>query len=70
VNLRSVKIEGMATGTIDFTGAPLYGDRTGHSIVLKEVRRSSDGTSDTHELCRRTAGDTKRLTQKECRIRR
>jgi hypothetical protein len=70
VNLRSVKIEGMATGTIDFTGAPLYGDRTGHSIVLKEVRRSNDGTSDTHELCRRTAGDTKRLTQKECRIRR
>ncbi|WP_385862620.1 ABC transporter substrate-binding protein [Streptomyces tuirus] len=70
VNLRSVRIEGMATGTIDFTGAPLYGDRTGHSIVLKEVRRSDDGTSDTHELCRRTAGDTKRLTQKECRIRR
>ncbi|MFJ4282167.1 ABC transporter substrate-binding protein [Streptomyces massasporeus] len=70
VNLRSVKIEGMATGTIDFTGAPLYGDRTGHSIVLKEVSRSDDGTSETHELCRRTAGDTERLTQKECRIRR
>ncbi|MFG3718498.1 ABC transporter substrate-binding protein [Streptomyces massasporeus] len=70
VNLRSVKIEGMATGTIDFTGAPLYGDRTGHSIVLKKVSRSEDGTSETHELCRRTAGDTKPLTQQECRIRR
>lgn len=69
VNLRSVKIEGMATGTIDFTGAPLYGDRTGHSIVLKEVRRAHDGTSEPRVLCRRTAGDTKRLTQQECRIR-
>jgi hypothetical protein len=69
VNLRNVRIEGMATGTVDFTGAPLYGDRAGHSIVLKEVRRAPDGTSDTHVLCSRTAGDTKRLTQKECRIR-
>lgn len=35
VNLRNVNIVGMAAGTIDFTGAPLYGDRTGHSIVLE-----------------------------------
>ncbi|CAM5277494.1 ABC-type branched-subunit amino acid transport system substrate-binding protein OS=Streptomyces violarus OX=67380 GN=FHS41_001713 PE=4 SV=1 [Streptomyces violarus] len=59
MNLRNVKIEGMATGTIDFTGAPLYGDRTGHSIVLKRVRRAADGTADTRVLCSRTAGDTK-----------
>ncbi|MEV3968697.1 ABC transporter substrate-binding protein [Streptomyces sp. NPDC050698] len=69
VNLRSVKIEGMATGTIDFTGAPLYGDRTGHSIVLKEVRRTRDGTARPRVVCRRKAGDTAPLTQKECRIR-
>ncbi|MEV7078301.1 ABC transporter substrate-binding protein [Streptomyces sp. NPDC093516] len=69
VNLRNVKIEGMATGTIDFTRAPLYGDRTGHSIVLKQVRRSRDGTSEVHVLCRRTAGDTAPLTREECRIR-
>ncbi|MFD8152613.1 ABC transporter substrate-binding protein [Streptomyces sp. NPDC059720] len=68
VNLRSVKIEGMATGTIDFTGAPLYGDRTGHSIVLKAVRRADDGTADTVVVCRRIAGDTRRLTQRECRL--
>ncbi|MGW0989282.1 ABC transporter substrate-binding protein [Streptomyces sp. NPDC002486] len=69
VNLRSVKIEGMATGTIDFTGAPLYGDRRGHSIVLKEVSRADDGTSEPHVVCRRTAGNTAPLTQQECRIR-
>jgi hypothetical protein len=69
VNLRNVKIEGMATGTIDFTGAPLYGDRTGHSIVLKRVRRAADGTADARVLCSRTAGETKPLTVKECRIR-
>ncbi|WP_369195275.1 hypothetical protein [Streptomyces djakartensis] len=69
MNLRSVEIEGMATGTIDFTGAALYGDRPGHSIVLKAVRRADDGTIDTVVLCRRTAGDTRRLTQRECRLR-
>ncbi|CAL9605617.1 hypothetical protein SUDANB108_05545 [Streptomyces sp. enrichment culture] len=68
VNLRNVKIEGMATGTIDFTGAPLYGDRTGHSIVLKEVSRAGDGTSSTRVVCRRTAGDTAPLTRAECPI--
>ncbi|MEU1850730.1 ABC transporter substrate-binding protein [Streptomyces sp. NPDC019990] len=69
VNLRNVKIKGMATGTIDFTGAPLYGDRTGHSIVLKEVSRDKDGTSTPRVLCSRTAGDTRPLTRKECAIR-
>ncbi|CAL9291419.1 MULTISPECIES: ABC transporter substrate-binding protein [Streptomyces] len=69
VNLRNVKIEGMATGTIDFTRAPLYGDRTGHSIVLKRVRRAEDGTAETRVVCRRTAGDTAPLTEEECRIR-
>jgi hypothetical protein len=69
VNLRNVKIVGMATGIIDFTGAPLYGDRTGHSIVLKEVSRDGDGTSAPRVVCRRTAGDTTPLTRKECRIR-
>ncbi len=68
VNLRNVKIEGMATGTIDFTRAPLYGDRAGHSIVLKEVRRAGDGTSTSRVLCSRVAGDTERLTRKECAI--
>ncbi|MFE6406774.1 hypothetical protein ACFVOR_07540 [Streptomyces sp. NPDC057837] len=68
MNLRNVKIEGMATGTIDFTGAPLYGDRTGHSIVLKEVSRAGDGTSSTRVVCRRTAGDTAPLTRAECPI--
>ncbi|GAB2717319.1 ABC transporter substrate-binding protein [Streptomyces bullii] len=68
VNLRSVKIEGMATGTIDFTRAPLYGDRTGHSIALKEVRRTADGDSETRVVCSRSAGDTTPLTRKECGI--
>ncbi|MFD0503182.1 hypothetical protein ACFQ0G_10195 [Streptomyces chiangmaiensis] len=68
VNLRTVKIEGMATGTIDFTHAPLYGDRTGHGIVLKEVRRDSHGTTTTRVVCSRTAGDTRPLTEKECAI--
>ncbi|GGX06100.1 ABC transporter substrate-binding protein [Streptomyces lomondensis] len=69
VNLRNVKIKGMATGTIDFTRAPLYGDRTGHSIVLKQVRRTDDGTATTRVVCSRTAGNMAPLTQKECRIR-
>ncbi|MFE1325541.1 ABC transporter substrate-binding protein [Streptomyces sp. NPDC058741] len=69
VNLRNVKIEGLATGTIDFTRAPLYGDRTGHGIVLKEVRRTGDGTSDPRVVCSRTAGDTRPLTRKECPVR-
>ncbi|WP_234342952.1 ABC transporter substrate-binding protein [Streptomyces fulvoviolaceus] len=68
VNLRTVRIEGMATGVIDFTDAPLYRDRTGHSIVLKVVRRTREGTSETGVLCSRMAGETKPLTVKECAI--
>lgn len=59
----------MATGTIDFTDAPLYGDRNGHSIVLKEVWRSADdGTPQSREVCGRVAGDARPLTRKECSI--
>jgi hypothetical protein len=68
VNLRTVKLEGMATGTIDFTHAPLYGDRTGQSILIREVHRTPQGTSTTRVVCSRTAGDTRPLTRKECAI--
>ncbi len=68
VNLRTVKLEGMATGTIDFTHTPLYGDRSGHGIVLKEVRRAEDGTTTSRVVCGRTAGDAKPLTEEECAI--
>jgi hypothetical protein len=68
VNLRTVKLEGMATGTIDFTRTPLYGDRSGHSIVLKEVRRTEDGTTTSRVVCSRVAGDAKPLTKKECAV--
>ncbi|WP_329023481.1 ABC transporter substrate-binding protein [Streptomyces sp. NBC_00690] len=68
VNLRTVKLSGMATGTIDFTGAPLYGDRSGHSVALKEVRSSADGTPQLKVLCSRVAGDATPLTQGECTI--
>ncbi len=56
VNLRGVKLEGMATGTIDFTDAPLYGERHGHSIVLARVRRTPEGLSKAEVLCSRPAG--------------
>lgn len=68
INLRSVELEGMATGTIDFTHAPLYGPRTGHGIVLNEVRRTADGRTTPRLLCARTSGDTRPLTQQECAI--
>ncbi|MCM2387832.1 ABC transporter substrate-binding protein [Streptomyces albipurpureus] len=68
VNLRTVKLSGMATGTIDFTGAPLYGDRSGHSVALKQVRSSADGTPQLRVLCSRVAGDATPLTQEECPI--
>ncbi|MGI5379033.1 ABC transporter substrate-binding protein [Streptomyces sp. CA-251387] len=68
VNLRTVQVPDMATGTIDFTTAPLYGDRTGHSIVLKKVRRKADGTAELRVLCSRVAGDTTALTETECDI--
>ncbi|MEU6595236.1 ABC transporter substrate-binding protein [Streptomyces sp. NPDC046881] len=69
VNLRGVKLDGMATGTIDFTDAPLYGERHGHSIVLKRVRRTPQGVSETEVLCSRPAGSTKPLSVQECSIR-
>ncbi|MGW6461681.1 ABC transporter substrate-binding protein, partial [Streptomyces sp. NPDC055078] len=62
VNLRTVKLGGMATGTVDFTNAPLYKDRSGHSIALKEVRRAPDGTSRQRLVCSRIAGDARPLT--------
>ncbi|WP_329241790.1 ABC transporter substrate-binding protein [Streptomyces sp. NBC_01478] len=68
VNLRTVRIPNMATGTIDFTTAPPYGDRTGHSIVLKKVRRNGDGIAEPDVLCSRVAGDTTALTETECDI--
>ncbi|MER5768583.1 ABC transporter substrate-binding protein [Streptomyces sp. NPDC001985] len=68
VNLRTVKLGGMATGTIDFTGAALYGDREGHGIALREVRRTADGTSRPRVLCSRVAGDARPLTEEECAI--
>ncbi|WP_406357556.1 ABC transporter substrate-binding protein [Streptomyces sp. NBC_01635] len=68
VNLRSVKLDRMATGTIDFTDAPLYGERHGHSILIKRVRRTPAGVSEAEVLCSRTAGDIKPLDVKECPI--
>ncbi|KOV92147.1 branched-chain amino acid ABC transporter substrate-binding protein [Streptomyces sp. NRRL B-3648] len=68
VNLRGVKLDGMATGTIDFTDAPLYGERHGHSIVLKRVRRTPRGVSESEVLCSRPAGSTRPLSVKECSI--
>ncbi|MER6629727.1 ABC transporter substrate-binding protein [Streptomyces sp. NPDC000987] len=68
VNLRGVKLDGMATGTIDFTHAPLYGERHGHSIVLKRVTRTPQGLSEAEVLCSRTAGSTEPLSVQECSI--
>ncbi|MER5479659.1 ABC transporter substrate-binding protein [Streptomyces sp. NPDC002734] len=68
VNLRAVRLHGMATGTIDFQQAPLYAGRTGHSIALMEVRRLEDGSSHSRVVCSRVAGDTRPLTEKECAI--
>ncbi|MGA4846813.1 ABC transporter substrate-binding protein [Streptomyces sp. G5(2025)] len=69
VNLRNVSVKSLATGTIDFTKAPLYKSREGHSIALVEVRREEG--SDTYrsaEVCSRSAGDTAPLTVQDCRI--
>ncbi|WP_399920463.1 ABC transporter substrate-binding protein [Streptomyces kanamyceticus] len=70
VNLRNVSVKSLATGTIDFTRAPLYEARAGHSIALVEVRREEGGdTYRSAEVCSRRAGDTARLTEEDCRIR-
>ncbi|TWD23979.1 ABC-type branched-subunit amino acid transport system substrate-binding protein [Streptomyces sp. T12] len=69
VNLRGVKLDGMATGTIDFTDAPLYGERHGHSIVLARVRRTPEGVSKAEVLCSRPAGAVEPpLDVKQCSI--
>ncbi|MER6910580.1 ABC transporter substrate-binding protein [Streptomyces sp. NPDC000594] len=68
VNLRTVRLWGMATGTIDFTGAHPYRDRRGHSIVLNQVRGADDGAPLTRVLCDRSAGDARPLTVGQCRI--
>ncbi|NYV72788.1 ABC transporter substrate-binding protein [Streptomyces sp. UH6] len=68
VNLRAVRLHGMATGTIDFQQAPLYAGRKGHSIALMEVRRREDGSSHSRVVCSRVAGDTRPLTERECAI--
>ncbi|MFF0167870.1 type 1 periplasmic-binding domain-containing protein [Streptomyces prasinus] len=68
VNLRSVKLDRMATGTIDFTEAPLYRERHGHSILIKRVRRTPAGVSEAEVLCSRTAGDAEPLDAKECSV--
>lgn len=70
VNLRTVRLWNMATGTIDFTGARPYADRQGHSIVLNEVRGAADGSALSRTLCAREAGDARPLTRAQCPIRR
>ncbi|WP_344599837.1 ABC transporter substrate-binding protein [Streptomyces glaucus] len=69
VNLRGVELDGMATGKIDFTHTPPYRERRDHSIVLKRVRRTPDGVSETTVLCSRPAGTTEELTAEKCSIR-
>ncbi|MBM7171973.1 ABC transporter substrate-binding protein [Streptomyces sp. G44] len=69
VNLRDVSVKSLATGTIDFTRAPLYKARAGHSIALVEVRRKEGSdTYDSAEVCSRSAGDIRRLRVEDCRI--
>ncbi|MEU7648211.1 ABC transporter substrate-binding protein [Streptomyces huasconensis] len=69
VNLRNVSVKSLATGTIDFTEAPLYKERKGHSIALVEVRRKKGSDMyDSQEVCSRSAGDIRPLTLKRCRI--
>ncbi|WP_046503886.1 type 1 periplasmic-binding domain-containing protein [Streptomyces odonnellii] len=68
-NLRTVILKGMATGTVDFTGAPVYGERGGHGIALIRVRQGDDGDVLRTRLCGRQAGDTAPLTPQVCDIR-
>lgn len=68
VNMRTVRLWGMATGTIDFTGARPYADREGHSIVLNEVRGAADGSPRLTEVCARSAGDARPLTAAHCAL--
>ncbi|MEE1938292.1 ABC transporter substrate-binding protein [Streptomyces sp. TRM 70361] len=79
VNLRKVDLGAMATGTIDFTEAPLGENREGQSIVLKKVTRASQqGGFRTTVLCSLKAGERenendedselRKLTAKDCSI--
>lgn len=71
VNLRNVNIDGLATGTVDFTQAPVYGSRTGFGIVLWRVERDPHGTTRSTRLCGRTSGPTTEpttLTAARCPI--
>ncbi|MFI1867235.1 ABC transporter substrate-binding protein [Streptomyces jumonjinensis] len=68
VHLRTVELGGMATGTIDLTGARPYDDRSGHSIALKEVKGTPDGKPASRVLCSRIAGDARPLSVKECAV--
>ncbi|MFF3553875.1 ABC transporter substrate-binding protein [Streptomyces tsukubensis] len=70
VNLRTVVLPNMATGTIDFTGSRPRQPRSGHSIVLNRVRGGPDGTPVPRPLCARAAGDVRPLTVTECSIHR
>ncbi|MEU3600380.1 ABC transporter substrate-binding protein, partial [Streptomyces sp. NPDC006798] len=68
VNLRTVDLPNMATGTIDFTDAQPRANRTGHSIVLNEVRTGRDAKPVLRALCGRAAGDARPLTAADCSI--
>ncbi|MFF3754633.1 ABC transporter substrate-binding protein [Streptomyces sp. NPDC002018] len=68
VNLRTVSLKNMATGTIDFTRAPVYGDREGHGIALVRVRKGDDGAVVSTKLCARPAGNLAALTEEGCAI--
>ncbi|MFE2595233.1 ABC transporter substrate-binding protein [Streptomyces sp. NPDC059396] len=68
-NLRTVKLKSMATGTVDFTEAPVYDERVGHGIALIRVRQGDDGEVERTRLCGRPAGDRTPLTPQACNIR-
>lgn len=68
-NLRTVSLKSMATGTVDFTKAPVYGERVGHGIALVRVRQGDDGDVLRTRLCGRPAGNTAPLTPQACDIR-
>ncbi|MFE0424001.1 ABC transporter substrate-binding protein [Streptomyces sp. NPDC058953] len=68
VNLRTVNLPKMATGTIDFTTALPRRARAGHSIVINMVRSGDDGAPVLSRLCARPAGTVTPLTVDECRV--
>ncbi|PJE97588.1 branched-chain amino acid ABC transporter substrate-binding protein [Streptomyces carminius] len=79
VHLRKVSLGAMATGTIDFTEAPLGKNREGQSIVLKKVTRANQqGDFRITVLCSLKAGERedgndkdgelRKLTREDCPI--